>query len=154
MHSLDRLLALVRRTQLPTIIRSTEGEEACVVLPLALYERLSGGIASEGTQQGSASEAGQVFAEPQSEADPFLETLFGSIPSKKAGTALEAGESSVRLQDLLGQNQQTEGYSAVSAAFHQKGDLADRFAFDGLDVRILPHSRQKMSLEQDSLDES
>lgn len=154
MNSLDRLLELVRRTQLPTIIRSTEGDEACVVLPLTLYERLSGGIASEVSQKGAAPEVGRLSAEPQSETDPFLETLFGSIPSKRAGTALEEGESSVRLQDLLGQSKQIEGYSAVSAAFPQKGGLEDRFAFDGLDIRILPHSRQKMSLEQDSLDES
>ena len=147
MNSLDRLLELVRRTQLPTIIRSTEGEEACVVLPLALYERLSGGIASEATRQSSAPEVEQLSAEPQSEADPFLETLFGSIPSKRAGTALEEGESSVRLQDLLGLNQQTGVYSGVSAAFPQKEDLEDRFAFDGLDFRILPHSRQKMTIE-------
>ncbi len=76
-----------------------------------------------------------------------------SDPSSEEVRGQEA-KKSLRLQDLLQTQAETPLKPEVSAITPQAASFEDRFAFDGLDVRILPKIKQKLDSSKDALDEN
>ncbi len=141
MTSLARLLELVRRTQLPMIVQSSEMDEPCVLLPLAVYERLAGS---------------SLVLTPEQIPTPsnLGDASRSSVSSQPGQEVVERSSEGLRLQDLL-QLQGSDAYPAtLSSLFPQPESIEDRFAFDGLDVRIVPNLKQKNLSRLDTLDES
>jgi hypothetical protein len=152
--ALTRLFELVHRTRLPLIVQSSDASEPCVVLPLSVYEKLVGGAPE--ILIGDESQPLPV-ADPQVSLADFMTPVSNRSFTMSSGTLdhseLESGNS-LRLQDLLQVQAEIPVKSTVSAVLPQMGSVEDRFAFDGLDVRILPKTRQKIGDMQDALDGS
>ncbi len=150
--ALTRLLELVHRTRLPLIVQSSDASEPCVVLPLSVYEKLVGGVSEV---LGGDESQSLPMAEPQASLADFLIPASDRSVTPLSG-ALDRSElesrNSLRLQDLLQVQAEIPAKSPVSAVLPQVGSVEDRFAFDGLDVRILPKTRQKIGDMQDVLD--
>ncbi|MBP9762724.1 hypothetical protein KBD34_03855 [Patescibacteria group bacterium] len=136
MSSLTRLLALVRRTRLPAIIPDQDGREGdCVLLPLEVYERLSGSLNDPGKRPLAFSPEAFQAAPTSQIADPQ--------PTKPT----------LSLQDLLQSEPHAEPKIPSSSIFPQSESLEDRFAFGLEDVKILPVVKQKTPPNQSILDE-
>jgi hypothetical protein len=114
MISLDRLLALVNRTRLPTLVQSSDSGEPCVVLPLSVYEQLAGGMSEAPTS-------------------PLETTTLSRVEEKPSEPQV-----GLRLQDLLQSREALEPVSRLSATLPQVESLEDYFVFEGEEMRILP----------------
>ncbi len=164
MNPLARLLELVQRTQLPLIVQPSDSTEPCVLVPLSVYEQLTGTISdrtdrieeklSEGVGDGGSNLGMDLasFIQPVSEPS-LLSAMLGPIPSVGAKTPQEPNPS-LQLQELLRQTPDPLPKQALSPIFPQVEAMEDRFAFDGLDVRILPKSSKKNPSGLGGLDES
>ncbi len=152
--ALTRLLELVHRTRLPLIVQSSDTSEPCVVLPLSVYEKLVGGVSEA---LGVDEPQSLPIAEPQASLADFMtpasDRSFVTSSGAPDRSELES-RNSLRLQDLLQVQAEIPTKSPVSAILPQVGSVEDRFTFDGLDVRILPKTRQKIGDMQDALDEN
>lgn len=141
MTSLARLLELVHRTQLPTVVQISDVSEPCVILPLGVYERLIGTA---------------VLAAPVRLADPLDERSFSleGMLSEASAPLVEEPRTALCLQDLLQPQREISTYSGLSAVLPQSESIEDRFAFEGIDVRILPRIKQKEPSSEATLDGS
>lgn len=142
--SLDRLVALVGRTGLPTVVSSEEGGEPCVLLPLAVYERLTAGVPLTDLAKASAEPPSvRDFLVAISPAEPTpTPTLslhaFSLPPTPKSLPVEETKVEGLHLNDLFQPPTQTP--SSISP---RSGVLSDEFVFDGKEMKILPHFTQK-----------
>ncbi len=124
MNQLDRLVELVNRTQLPTVVQSSDAQASCVVVPFALYERLSqGGFPHQ--------------PEPLNRSTPA---------SVEVPASAEDLKTTLSLQDLLHTAAPISPPPVPTSPTPQIEALEDRFAFDGGEVRILPQMKQKSGL--------
>lgn len=130
MNQLDRLVELVNRTQLPTVVQSSDAQTSCVVVPFALYERLSRAtlVQTESLNQPT----------PESIETPTIRSEPAIVP--------EAPKTPLRLQDLLHTASPVATPAVPAPLTPQIEALEDRFAFDGDEVRILPQLKQKSGL--------
>ncbi len=119
--------------QLPTVIQSSDAQASCVVLPLALYERLSGSVSLPPSS-------------PTEHALVLEESFLPSAQAHKVPPAPAPPTLSVSLQDLLHAGSSTSVETTSFVATPQIETLEDRFAFDGDEVRILPQIKQKQGL--------
>ena len=146
--SLDRLVALVGRTGLPTILSSEEGGEPCVVLPLSVYERLAGGgstgqdpVPSQAPSQTKTAQAQEsvVASQTESVSNPvFSLHAFSLPPTPQTQPTEEPKSDDLRLQDLF-----QAPDLAISANSPQPAVPSDKFVFDGKEIRIMPQITQK-----------
>ncbi len=134
MTSLDRLLELVHRTQLPTVIQSPESGEPCILLPLAVYEQLVNGRTVSTSR----------VKEPPTQREELPSTLVEmSLAFSEPSQSVEEPREGLRLQDLLHIQTPADATSSIFPTRPQIEALEDRFAFDGPDTRILPQMKQK-----------
>lgn len=145
--SLDRLVALVGRTGLPTMISSEEGGEPCVVLPLSVYERLAGGgladqnSVSQAPSQAKTNQDHQPAYVPEAESvttPAFSLQAFSLPPTPNTQPVEEAKSEDLRLQDLF-----QAPDLAISSNSPQSAVPSDKFVFDGNEIRIMPQITQK-----------
>ena len=85
MNQLDRLVELVNRTQLPTVVQSSDAQASCVVVPFALYERLSLG----------------GFLQVESLNQPTSTSVEPPTVQSKPSSIQEDPKTPLSLQDLL-----------------------------------------------------
>lgn len=152
MNQLERLLALVQKTGLPTIIPGNDGRDDCVLLPLEEYERVVGGLSHHLTASVAPVQVAQAFKE---EARISLEA-FQEPPVPEVSVD-QPSISALSLQDLLRPRTDLDPVSTPtstqSSISPQASSLEDRFVFDGPETKILPQTRQKSSIESSALDE-
>lgn len=131
MNQLDRLVELVNRTQLPTVVQSSDAQASCVVVPFALYERLSqGGFPHQ--------------SEPLNRLTPT--SVEVSAARSELPAIVEDPKTPLSLQDLLHTAAPVPPPPVPTSPTPQIEALEDRFAFDGGEVRILPQLKQKSGL--------
>lgn len=134
MNSLARLVDLVNRTQLPTLVQSSDASEPCILMPLHVYERLSKGDPESPQYEKMTTPADHVVVPPTPIQQEEVMTLH--------------------LEDLVGSHGLMQENTSESTASPQNMSMEDRFVFEGADRRILPDIRQKMPLSVSALDES
>ena len=161
MNSLARLLELVQRTQLPLIVQPSDSTEPCVLVPLSVYEQFAGTTTvradridqrlHEGVGDSGETDLALLI---QSASEPsLLSAMLDSVPPVEA-KAVEDANPGLQLQDLLRQTADPAPKPVLSPTSPQVEAMEDRFAFDGLDVRILPKSSKKNPSGLGGLDES
>lgn len=130
MNQLDRLVELVNRTQLPTVVQSSDAQASCVVVPFALYERLSLG----------------GFLQVESLNQPTSTSVEPPTVQSKPSSIQEDPKTPLSLQDLLHTTAPIPSPTLQTSPTPQIEALEDRFAFDGDEARILPQLKQKSGL--------
>lgn len=139
MTPLDRLLELVHRTQLPTLIQPSESGEPCVVLPLGVYEQLVKGK-TVSTDQQPKERLDQAEVPPSTLVE--IPLTFSELPQP-----VEQPKGGIRLQDLLHTQAPAGSITPMLSTRPQIETLEDRFVFDGYDAKILPQIKQKKGFE-------